>query len=59
MLMRKNTTPSYSISINQSAKVVSAEMNPSQETLKNIMRFAAAYRVEVMPKDQHIEYFLN
>lgn len=59
MLMRKNFTSAYSNFINQSAKAVSAEMNPSQETVKNILRFAAAYRVEIMPKEQHIEYFLN
>jgi hypothetical protein len=56
--MRKNSTPVYSTSIHQPSSV-SAEMNPSQETLKNIMQFASAYRVEKVPKDRYIEYFLN
>lgn len=58
MLMRKNSTPVYLTSIHQPSSV-SAEMNPSQETLKNIMQFASAYRVEKVPKDRYIEYFLN
>lgn len=57
--MRKNFTPVSSTLQKQSNVAVPAEMNPSQKTLKNIMQFAAAYRVEKASNERYIEYFLN
>lgn len=57
--MRKKSTPVTSTFTNHLEPTELPDMNPSQKTLKNILQFAAAYRVEKVPVDQHIEYFLN
>lgn len=59
MLMRKNSTPVYQPLINQPLPSAPVEMNPNKKTLRNIMQFAAAYRVERVPDCQCVEYFLN
>ncbi len=35
------------------------EMQPSDETIKKILQFAASYRVEKIGKNQFIETYLN
>lgn len=57
--MRKKSTPVTSTFSNHLEPTELPDMNPSQKTLKNILQFAAAYRVEKVPVDQYIEYFLN
>ncbi|NLI71433.1 MAG: hypothetical protein GX361_01715 [Bacteroidales bacterium] len=57
--MEKNSTPVKTTFTNKLESTELSEMNPSQKTLKNILQFAAAYRVEKVPKDRYIEYFLN
>ena len=57
--MRKNSTPVSSTQKINLSVAVSAEMSPSKKTLKNIMQFAAAYRVEKVSNEKYVEYFLN
>ncbi len=57
--MRKNSTPVSSTQKINLSVAVPAEMNPSKKTLKNIMQFAAAYRVEKVSNEKYVEYFLN
>ncbi|MFV0391995.1 MAG: hypothetical protein ACK5KP_08975 [Paludibacteraceae bacterium] len=57
--MKKNFTPLLSTLRPNQPVIVSSEMNPSNETFRNILQFAAAYRVEKRTKDEYIEYFLN
>ncbi|NLO69453.1 MAG: hypothetical protein GX102_00570 [Porphyromonadaceae bacterium] len=57
--MRKNFTPVTSTPKNNQTVTAPEHMGPNKETLKNIMQFAAAYRVEKVPKNSFVEYFLN
>lgn len=60
MPMQKNTTLSKRESFdplpgNNEKKV----LQPSEKTLKNIMQFAASYRVEKISNKKFIELYLN
>lgn len=58
--MRKLSTP-YLLSpqTKNQKKSTSFEFSPSDETVNKILQFAASYRVEKVPENHLLEYFLN
>jgi len=58
--MQKTTTFSNKTDYKPKNRVSTAtEMQPSDETLKKILQFAASYRVEKIGKGQFVETYLN
>lgn len=57
--MRKMFTPNSFVHPEDRIELPSLEIGPSEETIKNILQFAAAYRVEKVSKDQFVDFFLN
>jgi len=58
--MQKTTTFTNKTDFEQTkADAKEKLMQPSENTLKNILQFAAVYRVEKIGKNQFVETFLN
>ena len=58
--MQKITTSLNKTEFNPSKNVAEPiEMQPSEDTLKKILQFAATYRVEKIGKNQFVETCLN
>lgn len=58
--MQKTTTTLNKTEFNPSKNVAeSIEMQPSEDTLKKILQFAATYRVEKIGKNQFVATYLN
>ena len=58
----QNSTPSKKTSFNLSANSflqTDASMQPSEQTVRNILAFAEVYRAQEISDDQYIGYCLN
>lgn len=59
--MQKMTTPLNKTDLKAQKQLSfnTCEMQPSDDTLKNILKFAASYRAQPIAKNQFVEMFLN
>ncbi|HRZ96530.1 MAG TPA: hypothetical protein P5084_03160 [Paludibacter sp.] len=59
--MQKITTPlnKTDLELKKQLSLNSLEMQPTDDTLQRILKFAATYRVQSIGKNQFVEMFLN
>jgi len=59
--MQKMTTPlnKTDLELKKQLSLNSLEMQPTDDTLQRILKFAATYRVQSIGKNQFVEMFLN
>jgi len=57
--MQKISTPLNKTDVQNKKTKGLQEMNPSDRTLDNILKFASAYRAQQIDKNQYVDMILN
>lgn len=57
--MRKMITPFLHTPRTENQRSLEANLRPSSGTIEKILQYAATHRVEKVPENNHIDYFLN
>ena len=57
--MRKMITPFTHTPRSENQKSLRVNLSPDSGTIEKILQYAATHRVEKVPENSHIDYFLN